>query len=445
MKRKRKLQRLLAVFAAAVQLFVCLPGAVTAAKPSSGTAGGTPSIEHCTGAYLYNFENDEILLQMGTEERVYPTSTVKIMTGIVAIEALGEELDRRITITPEMLAKVTGNNIQLKAGETVTVEQLLYGTLMNSANDAATVLAFAAYGSVEAFVARMNEKAAWLGAYSTYYTNPTGMHNDAMVTTVADTAIIAKYAYSLPLFMEIVSTPNYVMEGTSSSDYRNIYNRNALISKYYNAKYLYSRAIGMNAGSTPQGGYCICAVAEERTTGLTYLAIVMGADEVDGALYNYINAIKLFEWAFSSFTYVEVLRADKIICELPVNLSSTLDYVTLVPEKSITVYLPADTVVSTDIRYSYNTFADSIDAPIQTGEEAGTITVLMGDRILGSCSLVTTSSIARSEFLYFLARVKSFTQGRFFKAFVISAIVLTVVYVFISAHLRERRLRKRRW
>ena len=135
------------------------------------------------------------------DERIFPTSTVKIMTGIVAIEALGNDLQKEVVITKEMLSQVAGNNIGLKSGEVVTVEQLLYGTLVNSANDTAIALAYAAYGSVEAFVAKMNEKATWLGAYDTYYANPTGMHNDAMVTTVADTAAIAKYAYSLPLYM----------------------------------------------------------------------------------------------------------------------------------------------------------------------------------------------------------------------------------------------------
>lgn len=437
-------KRITAAVLAVVQLAVWLSVGAAAAEPSSGTSGGAPAVEHCVGAYLYNFENDEVLMEKGMDERIFPTSTVKIMTGIVAIEALGEDLQKEVVITKEMLSQVAGNNIGLKSGEVVTVEQLLYGTLVNSANDTAIALAYAAYGSVEAFVAKMNEKATWLGAYDTYYANPTGMHNDAMVTTVADTAAIAKYAYSLPLYMEIVSTPKYVMAATNSSDYRNIYNRNCLISKYYNVNYFYKRAIGMNAGSTPQGGYAICAVAEEPATGLTYLAIVMGAEAVDKNLYNYINAIKMFEWAFTSFTYVEVLRADKIVCELPVNLSSTLDYVTLVPEQAITVYLPSETVVATDIRYSYNTFTDALDAPVETGQEAGTITVLMGDRILGSCALVTTSSVARSEFLYFLARVRSFTEGRFFKAFVVSAIVLTIAYVLIGAHLRERRLRKRR-
>ncbi len=431
---------------AALAIVQCLTifGISVKAAPSAGVSGGAPVISNCIGAYLYNFENDQVLLEKRTDERIYPTSTVKIMTGIVAIEALGDDLDREITVTREMLKQVAGNNIGLVEGEIVTVEQLLHGCLVNSANDAAIVLACAAYGSVEAFVAKMNEKAAWLGAYDTYYANPTGMHNDAMVTTVADTATIAKHAYSLPLFMEIVSTPKYVMEATNRSDYRNIYNRNCLISKYYNVSYYYKRAIGMNAGSTTQGGYAICAVAEEPATGLTYLAIVMGAESVDGNLYNYVNAIRLFEWAFSSYTYLEVLPADRIICELPVELSSTLDYVTLVPKNAITVYLPTETVVETDIRYSYNTYTDTLAAPVETGQEAGTITVLLGDQILGSCPLVTTSSVARSEFLYFLARVRAFTGSRFFKATVVSAIVLTIGYVLLVAYLKERRMRYRR-
>lgn len=427
-----------ALLLAVVLLLLSLP--IGAEETDSGAM---PVIDHCIGAYLYNFENDEVLYSVGAGERVYPTSTVKLMTGIVAIEELGDDLSRQVTITAEMLSKVAGNNVGLLAGEVVTVEQLLYAMLVNSANDAAMVLAYAACGSVEAFVERMNEKANTLGAYDTYYANPTGMHNDAMVTTVADTAIIAKYAYTLPLFMEIVSTPKYVMEATNLSDYRNIYNRNCLLSKYYNVNYPYPRATGMNAGATTQGGYAICATAEESSTGLSYLAIVMGADEEDGAIYSYVNAIKLFEWAFQNYDYIEVLSADRIICELPVRLSSTLDYVTLVPSENIEVYLPTTVDVERDIRYSYNTYADTMDAPIATGEEAGTITVLMGERILGSCTLVTTSSVARSEFLYFLARVRQFSQSRFFIATVVAAVVLSIVYVLLKAHWREKHIRSR--
>ena len=403
-----------------------------------------PEVERLEGAYLYNFENDRVLFEYDSSEPVYPASTVKIMTAIVAFETFAGALDTKITVNYAMLNEVAGNKIGFYEGEIVTVEQMLNCMLVNSANDAAIILAHACAGSTDAFVDLMNAKAVELGAYDTYYTNPTGMHNSAMVTTARDTAEIAKYAYSIPGFVEITSTPKYVMEATNISDFRNIYNRNCMISKYYSVDYYYVGALGMNAGATTQGGYAICALAEDAEDNLTYLAVVLGADGEDDTFYNYINAERMLDWAFSSYGYAKVLSTSQMICEIDVNLSSTLDYVTLVPEREILVYLPTAVDLKKDIRYSYNTYEDSVNAPVEAGQEAGTVTVIYGDEILGSCALITTSSITRSEFLYFLARVGEFTGSRFFKATVVSAVVLSIVYVFVKASLRERRLR-RRW
>ncbi len=403
-----------------------------------------PEVERLEGAYLYNFENDQVLFEYDSSEKVYPASTVKIMTAIVAFETFADALDTNITVTSAMLDEVAGNKIGFYEGEIVTVRQMLNCMLVNSANDAAIILAHACAGSTEAFVDLMNHKANDLGAYDTYYTNPTGMHSSAMVTTARDTAEIAKYAYGIPGFIEITSTPKYVMEATNRCDFRNIYNRNCMISKYYSVDYYYSGALGMNAGATTQGGYALCAVAEDAEDGLTYLAVVLGADGEDETYYNYINAERMLDWAFSSYGYAKVLTTSQMICEIDVNLSSTLDYVTLVPEREISVYLPTSVDLKKDIRYSYNTYEDSVDAPVEAGQEAGTITVIYGDEILGSCALITTSSITRSEFLYFLARVGKFTESRFFRATVVSAVVLSIAYVFIKASIRERRLR-RRW
>ena len=395
-----------------------------------------PEVERLEGAFLYNFENDQVLFEYDPEERVYPASTVKLMTAIVAFETFEGKLASKITVTSAMLNEVSGNKIGFYEGEIVTVEQMLNCMLINSANDAAIILAHACAGSTEEFVNLMNDKAVELGAYNTYYTNPTGMHNSAMVTTARDTGTIAKYAYHIPGFIEITSTPKYVMEATNRCDFRNIYNRNCMISKYY------SGAVGMNAGATQQGGYALCAVAEDAEDNLTYLAVVLGADGEDETYYNYINAERMLDWAFASYGYETVLSTSQMICEIDVNLSSTLDYVTLVPEREISVYLPASVNLERDIRYSYNTYEDAMDAPVEAGQEAGTITVIYGDEILGSCALITTSSITRSEFLYFLDRVGEFTGSRFFRATVVSAVVLSIAYVFIKASIRERRLRR---
>ena len=169
--------------------------------------------------------------------------------------------------------------------------------------------------------------------------------------------------------------------------------------------------------------------------------MVLGADEEDDGIYSYKNAIALLDWAFAAYGYRTVLSKDKMICELPVNLSSTLDYVTLVPASDITVYLPTSVNLETEISYSYNTYEESLDAPVESGQNVGNITVLYGDAILGSCPLITTSSITRSEFLYFLQRVKNFTDSRFFRGTVVGIIVISIAYALITAAIRERKLR----
>ena len=401
-----------------------------------------PEIERCEAACVFNVENDKMLYEYNLTKSVFPASTVKIMTAIVVFDYYGDNLDTQITVTQDMLNESAGNKIGFYPGEIVTVRQMLYCMLVNSANDAAIILANSVADSTAGFVRMMNEKASWIGAYDTNYTNPTGLHDDLMVTTVQDTATIAKYAHSIPEFIEITSTSKYVMDATNVSDYRSIYNRNCLISKFYNVDYYYPGAIGMNAGATTQGGYAICAAARDDASKLTYIAIVLGAEAEGTTYYNYINAIRLLDWAFDSYEYAKVLSSSQVICELPVNLSSTLDYITLVPQTDITAYLPKTIDLSKDIRYSYNTYADSLDAPIEAGDVAGTITVLYGDEILGSCPLITTSSIAKSEFLSALAGIKEFTQSRLFIGTVVAAVIIGIIYIFVVARKREKKLRK---
>jgi len=428
------MKKILCLALAALMLAAQLCPVSLAAEP--------PQIEHAAGAYLYNFENDTVLLEYEADKRIYPASTVKLMTGILAVEALGDSPESTITVTAAMLDKVVGNNIGLKRGEVVKVKDMLHALLVNGANDAAQVLAVTVAGSVADFVVMMNDKAQRIGAYSTYYTNPTGMHSEAMVTTVADTAAIAKYACSLPGFLEITSVTQYVMDATNKSDYRNLFNRNSQLSKYYDNRYFYADAIGLNAGYTVQAGYCIVSVA--RRGDLTYLCVVMNADEEEKATWSYVNARNLLDWAFASFAYTEVLSASARICELPVSLSSTVDHITLIPAESIVRYLPTDLDKSAEINISYTTFDETLAAPVEAGQVCGTVTVTRGDEILGSVDLIATSAVARSEFLYMLQQIREFTESRFFRASVVFIILFSILYVLLEARRREKQLRRHR-
>ncbi len=428
------MKRIVSAFLCAV---VLLGAFALCAVPSS--AIDDPTIENVGGALVYNFENEKTVFQYNANEKIYPTSTVKIMTGIVAIESLGERLDEKITITSEMMAPVSGNNIKLKAGETVTIRDMIWTLLVNGANDSAYVLAFTVSGSAEKFVSKMNTRAKELGALNTNYTNPTGMHDDNMYTTVADTAIIARHAYTLSLFMECSSSMKYTME---SKNYT-VHNRNCLLTLYYDKNYFDSQARGMNAGSTPQGGHSV--VTTSTNGDLSYLVIVMGGQTVNETIYSYAAASQLIDWAFASFNYIEVLSPNQIICDIPVTLSSVTDVVNLVASDTLNVYLPTDVDPETAIELSYVTYSDELQSPVTKGQVCGSVTAIYEGEILGTSDMVATADVARSELLYTFYKIEQFSKSKFFIATIVSAVILTIIYIFGNAFLRGRKVKRNRF
>ncbi len=445
---KRGFTRLAALICAIACILATLCTVFAEGEDQSSIA--IPDIEEVPYVYLYNFENDMVLHEKGDMTLpLYPTSTVKIMTGITAIEALGGDMTKSITVTADMLNQASGNKVGFQVGEIVNAEQMLYATLVNGANDAAIILAHIVADSVADFVTMMNEKALEIGARSTSYANPTGMHDDSMYTTMADTIAIAKYAYNNPYLMEVVGTQMYVMEETNLSDFRKIYNRNCLLSKYYRGDYYYEYAIGMNAGSTTQGGYSSISIARNAEGTLTYLCVIMNAKPIEAetagepdTLTNYQCAIDLFNWAFRAYEYKDVLSTRTVVCEVPVRLSSTADYITLVPSTPVTVYLPSDVDLKSEIRIT-STTDEVVNAPITKGQEMGSAKVMYGDVEIGRVTLIATSDVDRSEFLWALDRISEFTRSRFFIATVVSLVVLSVIYVLVQARIRQKRLRSR--
>ncbi|MBR6915649.1 MAG: D-alanyl-D-alanine carboxypeptidase [Clostridia bacterium] len=387
-----------------------------------------PSLEKVGAACLYNVESDSVLYELNPEAEVYPTSTVKIMTGIVALEN-SPDLKKQVTVTDKMLESVRGNAIGFLPGEVVTVEQALYCLLVNNANDAAMILAFSVAGSESAFVKMMNDKAEQLSAWKTNYVNCTGMHDDASVTTAADTLKIAKYAYSLDRFIEITSTGHYVVEATNLSAARDVYNRNCLVSKYYKDEYYYEGVVGLNAGSTPQGGYCAVTVAHDAENTVTNIAVVMNAESDGDTMYNYTGTAALLDWGFSSYGFREVLSKKQVVCEIPVKLAQTVDYVTLVPAESLTAYLPADVDVSRDVTVSCRTESDYLEAPVKLGQKAGVVMVMYGGKPLGKpVDLVAAEDVSRSGLLQKLGQIKGLLKSPLSIVFVVFSLLYNIIY-----------------
>lgn len=399
-----------------------------------------PTVENVDGAYVYNFENDQTIYEYNSKEKISPTSAVKLMTGIIAVEELEGRLDEKITLTKDMLKNVLGNKIGLAAGDVVSIKDIVWTLLVNGANDSAYVVAHLVSGDSEKFITKMNTRAKELGALHTNFTNPTGMHDDNMYTTVEDVAIIAKYAYSLSLFMEGASSASYSCE---SFTYK-ANNRNRLISNAFGddgKSYVDNRARGMNAGSTPQSGHCV--VTTTTNGELSYLVVVMGGKEIEGTQYSYITASRLMDWAYAAYAYIEVLSPNRIICEIPVTLSSVADFVNLVSVETLNVYLPSDVDPATAIELSYVTHFEEIQAPVSKGQVLGSVTATYGDTVLGTSNIVATADVARSELLYTFYKIEQFSKSKFFIATLISAVLLTGVYILGTAFLRGRKVKRR--
>ena len=207
-------------------------------------------------------------------------STTKIMTALVILEDC--PLDDKVTI-PAEAAGVEGSSVYLRAGEEYTVEELLYGLMLRSGNDAAVALALHHSGSIAAFAQVMNERAILLGATDSCFVNPHGLPDERHHTTARDLALISAAAMENETFRTIVSTRCYAPRGW--------YNKNKLLSSY-------EGACGVKTGYTMQAGRCLVSAAERA--GMTLVCVVLDCPPM------YERSAELLDRAFADYMLVRL-------------------------------------------------------------------------------------------------------------------------------------------
>lgn len=207
-------------------------------------------------------------------------STTKIVTALVILEDC--PLDDKVTI-PAEAAGVEGSSVYLRAGEEYTVEELLYGLMLRSGNDAAVALALHHSGSIAAFAQVMNERAILLGATDSCFVNPHGLPDERHHTTARDLALISAAAMENETFRTIVSTRCYAPRGW--------YNKNKLLSSY-------EGACGVKTGYSMQAGRCLVSAAERA--GMTLVCVVLDCPPM------YERSAELLDRAFADYMLVRL-------------------------------------------------------------------------------------------------------------------------------------------
>lgn len=231
-------------------------------------------------AVLIDQSTGKILFEKKAHEKQSIASITKVMTAIIAIEQ--GDLEDEIIVS-KRATHVEGSSIYLTKDEKISLEDLLYGLMLRSGNDAAIAISEHIGGSVEGFVYLMNEKAKWLGMMNTNFENPHGLESDNHYSTAYDMAILYKYAMENKTFQEISESPSYL----SSNRAYTWFNKNKLLTKYY--KY----CNGGKTGFTKRAGRTLVTSAYKN--GITLIAVTLNAPD------DWKDHIRMFEWGFTQY------------------------------------------------------------------------------------------------------------------------------------------------
>ncbi len=430
-----------------------------------------PNVKRSTAALVYCVESDELLWSKDADRRLYPAALTKLMTAVLAAEyseAGNIGLDDTVTATDTALKNAVGNNIGIVRGEKLKYRDLIGAMILTGANDAALILAETIAGGTDAFVELMNKRAEELGMTNTVYTNPTGLHDDNMLTTATDLLTLAKYANRILLLSDIFRAERITVDPTNKSEIRYIGNRNYLVSERFSTEYYLPMATGMICGSTYEAGFCIVATGQKD--GLNYISVVLGSDtttvEISPAtpefdengnpvldengdpvikpaenkyiINGFVEASELLSWSAKNFKYISVIDKATPICQIKVKLAEAIDNVTLLPEEPIEIFVPVD-VDKDKIEVSWELDSEYLTAPVKSGFRAGTVTVAFEGKLIGSVPLVVKTNIEQSGTLTVLNRIEQLAKTPFFVTVIVVIAVGAVIYVFATAVTRSRR------
>lgn len=411
----------------------------------SGAGGADaicPSNSKAYAIYFYNTENDTALYDKNSDKKISPASTVKLMTALVAFDKI-DDVNKSVTVTEKMLGDSQSNVMKLKEGEKIKIKDLFAGLVCAGYNDAACALAVIASGSIEAFIEEMNAKALSLGAINTFYADPTGI-DDSAQTTARDVMLIAKEFMTCEFLFELSSLPSYEVPKTNWTEVRILHNRNAMISNYSGSKYLNSNALGMNAGMTSGGGYCV--VTSMKRDGMTYIGVVMGGvyeDESD-TVYSYAVANELLNYVARNLGYRVIVSAEDRIDSLPViGANTNIKDIDVAAKEDVKVYVPSDYLESDRLKITYVYIKKELVAPVPKGEVVGKIVVRYDDDILTVSDIVTVDEAPRDGFMYSMEVIRGLLFGRAFIAAVICFIILLGIYVWLTYHRSSFKRRRK--
>lgn len=338
-------------------------------------------IERDTGKVLYN---------KNSNERLAPASMTKIMTMLLIMEALDKgkiKMSDKVR-TSEHAASMGGSQIFLEPGEEMTVKEMLKGIAIASGNDASVAMAEFISGSEEEFVKKMNKKAKELGLKNTSFKNPTGLTEEGHYSSAYDMAIMAKELLKYESITKFTGTyEDYLRENTDKKFW--LVNTNRLIK-------FYPGVDGVKTGYTGEAKYCLTASAKKGN--MRAIAVVFGASTPKE---RNAQVTKMLDFAFSQYETHPLYKRNETVAKVKVKKGKQkfIELTTSEPISILTKKGEDMNNVKKEIKMK-----DNISAPIQKGQELGTLVLKKNGEVLAESPVAAKEDMKKAGFITFLKR-----------------------------------------
>lgn len=414
-------------------LLIALP--VAAEGESSTLADNAPSLT-APAAYVVNLDTNIVVYEKNSETPLSAASLTKLMTTLLLLENYQDQLDSISLTAPSYVydliweQSTNASSADIRRGETQSLRNLLYAMLLPSGNEAAYIVAdYMGGGSIDNFVAMMNDEAKAVGCTGTTFVDPCGL-NPNNITTARDAYLILRALTAYDVFSTVVGTPSYDMGTNDRYTTPGTYIIQTTDKLITNSSYHRDYTKGGKTGSL---GEWQNFAGWHSQDGESYISILLNVPydaDPEGMRPALVETATIMDWVFDTYTIAPALDTTQPITEVRVAYSTQADTVMLYPADNMMTLLPREGGAA--LTEQVFNVPDQLPAPIKQGDIVGTVTLTIEGETIGTADLIAGSDVSRNQLLYTISRVSLFFSSTYFKVVVILTMLVIGAYLIFT-------------
>ena len=407
-----------------------------AAEGESGSLADTAPALTAPAAYVVNLDTNIVVYEKNSETQLSAASLTKMMTTLLLLENYQDQLDSISLTAPSYIydliweQSTNASTADIRRGETQSLRNLLYAMLLPSGNEAAYIVAdYMGGGSIDNFVAMMNDEAKAVGCTGTTFVDPCGL-NPNNITTARDAYLILRALTAYDIFATVVATPTYDMGTNDRYTTPGTYIIQTTDKLITNSSYHRDYTKGGKTGSL---GEWQNFAGWHSQDGESYISVLLNVPydaDPEGMRPALVETANIMDWVFDTYTIAAALDPTQPITEVRVAYSTQADTVMLYPADNMMTLLPKEGGAA--LTEQVFNVPDQLPAPIKQGDVVGTVTLTIQGETIGTTDLIAGSDVSRNQLLYTLSRVSLFFSSTYFKVLVMITMLAVGVYLIFS-------------